>query len=281
MADADYTFRACSVEGCLSKHKSQGLCAKHYMQSKRKGLNHYSRSIKCSHCGDEFEPGNASAMYCSKRCKHAAWVKNNPDRTALLRNRSRIKAKTSCAVSSGYCLHCGSPYCRSGRRTYCSSACVDESQKQRNRIAAREAYATSNGKEKVCRCCLSVFVPEFTGGGKTGFCSEACRDSVAISSKKKHRRISKALRRARKKDVEYEPVDPIAVFIRDKWKCQLCGRKTPKAKRGSYDDDAPEMDHIIPLSKGGSHTYKNAQCACRRCNGVKSDKPLGQMLMFG
>lgn len=45
MADADYTFRACSVEGCLSKHKSQGLCAKHYMQSKRKGLNHYSAAI--------------------------------------------------------------------------------------------------------------------------------------------------------------------------------------------------------------------------------------------
>ncbi|CAN7187248.1 HNH endonuclease [Acidovorax sp. LjRoot117] len=78
-----------------------------------------------------------------------------------------------------------------------------------------------------------------------------------------------------------EAVNPIKVFDRDKWRCQLCNRKTPKAKRGSYDDDAPELDHIVPLSKGGAHSYLNTQCACRACNSKKSDRPLGQMLLIG
>jgi 5-methylcytosine-specific restriction endonuclease McrA len=35
---------------------------------------------------------------------------------------------------------------------------------------------------------------------------------------------------------------------------------------------APTLDHIVPLSKGGSHTYDNLQCACFRCNcAVKRD----------
>jgi 5-methylcytosine-specific restriction endonuclease McrA len=68
-----------------------------------------------------------------------------------------------------------------------------------------------------------------------------------------------------------ENVDPFKVFARDKWHCQDCGVATPRSKRGSYDADAPELDHIKPLSKGGAHSYKNTQCLCRRCNQEKSD----------
>jgi 5-methylcytosine-specific restriction endonuclease McrA len=81
--------------------------------------------------------------------------------------------------------------------------------------------------------------------------------------------------------VHYEQVDPFKVFDRDKWQCQLCGVKTPKVKRGTNDSNAPELDHILPIAKGGAHTYLNTQCACRKCNMKKSDKPMGQMLMIG
>jgi 5-methylcytosine-specific restriction endonuclease McrA len=32
------------------------------------------------------------------------------------------------------------------------------------------------------------------------------------------------------------------------------------------------LDHAIPLSKGGSHSYANAQLAHLSCNLLKSDK---------
>ena len=78
-----------------------------------------------------------------------------------------------------------------------------------------------------------------------------------------------------------ERVDPYVVFRRDKWRCQLCKGKAPEAKRGTYDDDAPELDHIITLSEGGEHSYRNTQCACRKCNGEKSGRSMGQLLLLG
>ena len=74
------------------------------------------------------------------------------------------------------------------------------------------------------------------------------------------------------KKVEKESVDPFKVFDRDGWVCQMCGVPTPRELRATWEDNAPELDHIIPLSKGGPHTYKNTQCSCRKCNQRKSDK---------
>jgi hypothetical protein len=104
----------------------------------------------------------------------------------------------------------------------------------------------------------------------------------ADARKKRSRKLAKLKRQAIARGAAGgEAIDPIKVFERDKWKCQLCGTRTPKKKRGTYDDNAPELDHILPVSKGGQHRYTNVQCACRRCNGMKNATPLGQMLLFG
>jgi 5-methylcytosine-specific restriction endonuclease McrA len=76
-------------------------------------------------------------------------------------------------------------------------------------------------------------------------------------------------------------IDPIAVLARDGWRCQICGIATPQKLRGTHKPNAPEVDHIKPLAKGGGHTWENLQCACRACNLQKSDgAPAGQMGLF-
>jgi 5-methylcytosine-specific restriction endonuclease McrA len=72
------------------------------------------------------------------------------------------------------------------------------------------------------------------------------------------------------------------VFERDGWRCHLCHRKTPQRLRGTHKSAAPELDHIVPISKGGAHSYANTACSCRRCNGLKSNNVLGQpsLLVF-
>ena len=93
---------------------------------------------------------------------------------------------------------------------------------------------------------------------------------------KAHKKAYKTKRRA-KESATIHIVKPDYVFERDKWICQLCKGKTPKALRESNEDSAPTLDHIISLAEGGDHTYANLQCACRRCNMSKGSKSRGQL----
>lgn len=212
-------------------------------------------------------------MYCSKRCKQYAWIARNNIQS---KRTSKPKQKLLCPYWAGYCdvCHCAigskivKKVCDSCRRLAALKAGRDAARK------ASEAIHRSSGKVVTCKECGCVYCPLYGTKGNTW-----CQPCKAIGLKR-IKRAHKALRRARKKGADCESVDPYKVFDRDKWKCQLCGVKTPKSKRGTYADNAPELDHIIPLSKGGAHKYTNTQCTCRKCNGLKSDKPLGQMLMF-
>jgi len=91
------------------------------------------------------------------------------------------------------------------------------------------------------------------------------------------KRRAKAKRRAAIRGAEYESIDPIKVFERDQWRCHLCGIKTIRKLRGSTDDRAPELEHIVSLADGGSHTWGNVACSCRRCNRTKGAASFGQL----
>lgn len=60
------------------------------------------------------------------------------------------------------------------------------------------------------------------------------------------------------------------IFIRDKYECQYCGSK-----------EELEIDHIIPLSKGGNNDDSNLITACHKCNNLKSDKTLKEFVSSG
>jgi 5-methylcytosine-specific restriction endonuclease McrA len=63
--------------------------------------------------------------------------------------------------------------------------------------------------------------------------------------------------------VPYRATAPLtrrAVFARDGWSCQYCGAA------------AENLDHVVPRSKGGTHTWDNVVAACRRCNSKKENR---------
>ena len=59
----------------------------------------------------------------------------------------------------------------------------------------------------------------------------------------------------------------VLVLERDNYTCQMCGRTR-------YDGVKLEVDHIIPVSKGGSDDISNLRTLCFDCNRGKSDKIL-------
>lgn len=59
------------------------------------------------------------------------------------------------------------------------------------------------------------------------------------------------------------------VFKRDRFTCQYCGRTPPQV--------VLNVDHIVPVSKGGKDSEANLATSCFECNNGKSDIPLGQV----
>lgn len=60
------------------------------------------------------------------------------------------------------------------------------------------------------------------------------------------------------------------VYKRDRH-CYICGKR-PLFNVDIYDDLYPNVDHIVPISKGGSHTWDNVKLTCRKCNVIKGAK---------
>jgi len=62
------------------------------------------------------------------------------------------------------------------------------------------------------------------------------------------------------------------MYERDGGICQICFEAAPRELRGSQTNIlAPEMEHVVPLARGGDHTYANVRLAHRGCNNEKSD----------
>ncbi len=78
----------------------------------------------------------------------------------------------------------------------------------------------------------------------------------------------------------YESVNPYKVFERDGWTCQHCCYVTPEWLRGR-GAEGPTLDHILPIAKGGAHSYANTQCLCHECNSKKRDMMENEPLLVG
>lgn len=55
------------------------------------------------------------------------------------------------------------------------------------------------------------------------------------------------------------------IMRRDHYTCQICGKYMP-------DEVGLQVDHIIPVAKGGKTVPSNLQVLCSKCNGAKSAK---------
>jgi len=64
------------------------------------------------------------------------------------------------------------------------------------------------------------------------------------------------------------------IFYRDKNRCQYCG--------ANFRQKDLNLDHVVPLSRGGKSTWDNVVCACVPCNtrkGARSPSKAGMRLI--
>ena len=61
------------------------------------------------------------------------------------------------------------------------------------------------------------------------------------------------------------PLTRAALMHRDRSRCAYCGAK------------ADTVDHVVPRSRGGEHSWENCVAACSACNHRKADKLLAEL----
>src|SRR6201986_2495778 len=61
------------------------------------------------------------------------------------------------------------------------------------------------------------------------------------------------------------PLTRAALMRRDNYRCAYCGRH------------GETIDHVLPRSRGGQHTWENCVAACQMCNHRKADRLLSEL----
>lgn len=256
-------------------------------------------SQDCRHCGKPFsyfKPYRGRhPVCCSDECRKQRQRQQVREWEPPLERRIRrprvhtVKAERPVR----YCHSCLKPHQRVAKAVFCSDDC-----RRDMKLYVRRSRGYTSGHHglvtKNCRACGAPF--QCRTDNDRYICSDECRaDWIRMKGPRpsfslyrkapgqwepisfdhlypEHDFSRSKVRRLKIRITTIERINPIKVLNRDGWVCQLCGKDTPKALRGMKHDDAPEVDHIIPLAKGGRHVYGNLQCACRRCNMSKSDR---------
>lgn len=185
-------------------------------------------------------------------------------------------------------------------KKYCSKSCSKLGQVENQRLWYRKKHPRP---QKQCRICESV-IPETSS--KKNLCSQRCKDlaeqirskarqirdkdKIRIqgrqwwqNNKEKHRETNRlsarkrrskpgvmkremARYRARKKKVQvylFTARDENRLLNRQAYRCAYCQQPLTSNNR--------QIDHVIPLSKGGPHGPSNLVFACEGCNSSKND----------
>lgn len=201
----------------------------------------------CKGCGKEFETQYSLKEYCHKGCR-----------------------KKEIRIDSGYrdCIVCGENFYTIHNAKTCGNVkCKKEATRRRSinwtpRPKRKIVYET-----RECAECGEKFVIDSVMNNKC--CSKEC------SKKRNNRKKDKRIPREQLIDSD---ISLKKLFKRDDGICWICGEKcdfesfnTSKKGNKVCGDLYPEIEHVIPISRGGFHSWDNVRLAHRKCNALKSD----------
>lgn len=239
--------------------------------------------VNCYVCNTVFNPRQKNGKYCSRKCSG-----NKPKYKVLtcIQCKGEIKRSSHGSRDAGLCCsrECGFKWQAFIRSEFSALRRIAENNKPKpivdtyllKEIQAIKRIARKAKDSRCCRHCGEIVY------SKHVLVHPTCRKEYSKIKKEQYRqtdsykqskKAAKSKRRALERGARVaEAISLDFILERDKYRCYICGIKTPKKLRGTCEDNAPEVDHIIPLSKGGLHVEANLRCACRKCNGLKSDR---------
>lgn len=204
-------------------------------------------SRNCVWCLHPFCPTRAWQKYCSSCCRRAVERAREDKLRSVLSLRKRQKQAERVCHSCHRPFRVSLPY--QPHRLYCSRKCKLRATFDR----CSPAFAKIRSHPKVCLRCRHSFKPKHL---KHKFCSARCAWYIA------------KVRRLRAPAFIVTERDLSRLLLRQQGRCYICDAAL--LGRG-------EIEHIIPLSRGGRHSIGNIAWACRACNARKLDRFLAEV----
>ncbi|MCG0679858.1 hypothetical protein IMAU70100_01054 [Lactiplantibacillus plantarum] len=243
---------------------------------------------KCLICEKEFETPLKSTMTCSKSCASIwRYQKNRKAEDAKVAAHIESKHPEIKYISGHKPHHAGdwkSPRIllkcvRTGIRFYAYESAVRRNDWECyicHPHSHAEIYEEDVAKWNDMINSKPIFFKQCKWCGKTFettskfrcYCSKKCgkEKKNQYHTEKKSKRYERA-----KKNGKYEIISLQRLYVRDKGKCYLCGKHL--VLNEDYNrTDAPTIEHVIPICKGGTNTWDNVKLACRKCNDEKGTK---------
>ena len=217
----------------------------------------------CAHCGvDVIDKPNAK--YCSTRCR---WDKSHLEQTNKQRQeRSKDGKPIYGDVRLCPLPECQKPFIVKGTKRYCSKVCATKygwQVKSPNGFGDRCAVYF-----RPCPDCAQLVCMTNRGGGSK-VCS-LCRTvrNQSINGRKNHAR--------RALGPKVLSINEIAE--RDGCRCHICHRKVD-LKLSGQAKWGPTIEHIVPVSRGGTNDHGNLALAHRYCNTARGNRGHSQLLL--
>jgi 5-methylcytosine-specific restriction endonuclease McrA len=155
------------------------------------------------------------------------------------------------------CSICKQPFESHQNAKYCSDKCRSE----KSRLKYHEKYSPvlNDYVIKECAYCGKEYKTN-TFVDVRLYCSKRCLHK-ACKRERSYRKRGQFVANVYRNDI----------YKRDNYICQLCDERVDMNKVAPHPL-SPTLDHIIPLSKGGTHEPSNVQLAHFICNSIKSDR---------
>lgn len=216
---------------------------------------------RCPNCGKPVYRKHARGplpKWCSPQCQWSSKEKNAHDSARNKAKRQRIAAENLVKYPESVCLVCGSEAPRKANgtpRMYCSRACQNKAH-----------YLRSQESNPPC---------SVEGCERPTMARGLCGSHYSTLWLQENPEKLLARRKTRKSFLDAaqtcDVIDRDVLLERDNWTCGICGERIdPSLKhpdRMSY-----QVDHIVPISKGGDHSWANVQAAHFHCNAGKRDR---------
>lgn len=200
----------------------------------------------CIICGSKFEAKRDTAKYCSKKCYRKA--DNSTDRAKKAREEYYYKNKEKVLKKS------------KERRNKYTKERMQEIKRQRHQyyLDNKDKILSNNKKWKLNNDDYKEYCKNYTKK------YNASDDGKIKNRMRVHKRrtILETL-----EEIDYKA-------LKDKFdklgnKCVMCG-----------SEENITIDHIIPITKGGTNDIDNLQPLCKSCNSSKRDKTMEEFIEY-